>query len=145
MTESSKILNCRHGWRLEGASTPCPFCNPDGIRALQGESANPEQAAAIARAHTSNASLGVQKPSRTLDLAGKVVAGCAVDRLAADATANTRFHCVMSCGHAQIMDGTALMAGQRAGKMLKCTPCSKVDGKAARRAKAAAKMARTDG
>jgi hypothetical protein len=140
VSASPKILNCRHGWRLEGASTPCPFCNPEAIRALQGESANPEQSAATARAHTSNASLGIQKPSRTLDLAGKTVAGCAVDRMAADATANSRFHCVMSCGHPQIVDGTMLMSAARAGQVLCCKPCSKANGKALREAKRLAKL-----
>lgn len=107
---------------------------------IEGAASSPEQAAATARAHTSNASLGIQKPSRTLDLAGKTVAGCAVDRLAADATANSRFHCVMSCGHQQIVDGTVLMSAQRAGQRLKCKACAKADGRQAREAKRLAKL-----
>jgi hypothetical protein len=80
-----------------------------------------------------------------LDLAGKTIAGCAVGKMAVNATANTRFHCVMLCGHPQITDGTMLMAAERAGGTLKCSPCSKVDGKAARAAKNAAKKAARHG
>ena len=141
----TKPLNCIHGWRLAaGSFLPCPSCKPAEAQALQGKpSAFASRSEPPPRRN--NASLGIQQPSRVLDLSGKTIAGCAVGKMAVNATANTRFHCTMLCGHPQITDGTMLTSADRAGRTLKCSRCSKVDGKAARIAKNAAKRSARNG
>jgi hypothetical protein len=83
-----------------------------------------------------SASLGVSRPSRSLDLAGKTLAGCVVDRMAANSTKQSRFHALMSCGHSQIVDGSELTAADRAKRTLKCSACIKADYRAMRKAAA---------
>jgi hypothetical protein len=140
---TTNLEHCSHGFRKDGW-LPCTFCKPDEAQALQGKpSAFASQAEPPPRRNT--ASLGIQQPSRVLDLSGKTIAGCAVGKMAVNATANTRFHCVMLCGHPQITDGTMLTAADRAGKTLKCSRCAKIDSTAARVAKNAARKAARHG
>jgi len=149
-TEEKPKLNCRHGWptaerdtqRSASSWLPCPFCKPEAARVLQGGPKTPQEAVELGARRKSNASLGIQQPSRTLELSGKTLAGCAVGKMAADSTANTRFHSVLACGHAKIIDGTVLTTADRAGKILKCPPCNRADAKAAKEAK---RKAQSDG
>lgn len=134
--ESIKKLNCVHGWRLAaGSFMPCPFCKPTEARALQGEGSTAQEVADVAARRKSSASLGNQQPSRTLDLAGKTLAGCAVGKMAVDATPHTRFHIVAACGHSMIVDGTTLVQAEKAKRLVKCKACSQADTKALKRAK----------
>jgi hypothetical protein len=129
-------LNCRHGWRLaEGSFLPCPLCKPSEARALQGEGTTVVEVAEVAAKRKASARLGNQQPSRTLELSGKTLAGCSIGKMAADATANTRFHTVLACGHSKILDGTVIMTAERAGQIIKCPPCNRIDAKAAKEAK----------
>lgn len=87
----------------------------------------PIKPAAPAPKRNSGLSNNVLRPSRTLDLAGKTLAGCAVDRMAANATKQSRFHALMACGHSAIVDGSALMSAQKEGRIMKCVGCVKAD------------------
>ncbi len=103
---------------------------------MQGEGATPVEVAKVAMRRRASANLGIQRPRHTLDLAGKTIAGCAVGREAAKATNTTRFHAVMACGHPQIVEGSTLMAAERAGKIVKCSACAKLDYRALRKSRA---------
>ena len=136
---SSSIELCRHQFRI-GGFLPCPFCKPAEAAVIEGEGATPVEVAEVAMRRKASANLGVQRPRRTLELTGKTLAGCAVDRRAADATRVSRFHAIMSCGHPQIVDGSVLTAAERAGKILKCTACTKTDYRAMRKSRAGKKQ-----
>ena len=141
---TTAIEYCRHRFVIRGFFT-CPFCKPT-------ETTEPEPAMVPAAAPTEDAprrraglSNNVHRPSRTLDLAGKTLAGCVVDRKAADATRQSRFHALMACGHPLILDGSALMAAHKAGRVLKCVACTKADFLALRGKKRVTQKASGDG
>lgn len=136
MNQLSNELNCQHGWRkASGSWLPCPACKTEETAALQGAPVTPEQHAAVAAkgAAMRNGALelDVRNP-RTLALEGKTLAGCKVGKMAANATSNTRFHVEAACGHRAIIAGTDLKQAEKAGRVVKCPPCTRADGKAKR-------------
>jgi hypothetical protein len=141
---TTSIELCRHQFRI-GGFLPCPYCKPEDTAVLEGEGSTPVEVAEVANRRKPSANLGIQRPLRTLDLSGKTLAGCAIGRRAADATRGSRFHAIMSCGHAQIVDGSIIAVADRAGKTLKCSACIKADQRGLRAARAAAKKAGGDG
>lgn len=124
---------CRHRFRVGGFFT-CPFCKPVEASEAPAELVAPAVVAPAAPRRNAGLSNNVHRASRSLDLAGKTIAGCLVVRIAAAATRHSRWHAVMSCGHPKIVDGSELTAADRAKKTLKCSACNRADSIASQKA-----------
>lgn len=135
---------CHHSYKA--SSVPCPFgCHPRELAALRGLPVTDEDRRAVlvrSRA-VRNSDIQAQASRRALQLEGQTLAGCFAIRLAAAATANTRFLWRMSCGHEEIRDGTELRMAEKSGQVLTCKACAKTERRSTQAAARSAKRAAT--
>jgi len=103
---------CRHGFLL--GLGYCHSCEPSGPTRPKvcAPPANVSRGDARRFAHP-----GFQ------DLTGRSLAGCLVLDRAPNVSGNARWRVRAACGHVLVVEGIALRAAEKAGRMVRCPPC----------------------